>query len=308
MKNWIILVLAPFILVSCNLPGSISTDSSTKEQESVITLTAPASQGSAIDVETATATIRPFQKEVTPSPQFTGIESDQNGVYMVLPACLATDYTREIVPEQNPGPDSLVFEYNPEYRKIALTAGYPLMDKFWEPTVYIYPVARFVELVPNLGDEVTQMQQILTDHPAEFKYSIPLLPIENAAQVFRAQVSYLNFQNGKGIGFLTEYAQYYPPVNNYDLVYTYQGLTNDGKYWISVFMPVTAPYLQVSSDDPTLPADGVAAPEQTSANYDEVFAAYYGTMIQKLNSTAVDTFTPSLSCIAQFVQSLKVSD
>ncbi|MEO8354588.1 MAG: hypothetical protein ABI621_01610 [Chloroflexota bacterium] len=39
----------------------------------------------------------------------------------------------------------------------------------------------------------------------------------------------INFQNGRGIRFLTQYAQYPAPINNHELFYHFQGLTNDGK-------------------------------------------------------------------------------
>ena len=303
MKKWIILILVPFILASCNFP---LTNTSTP--------TAAAGGGNLVtEVPTAqivvvTATSQPADPTATgtPLPQFTGTERNLGGIYMVIPECLASDASGVILPENNPGPDSLVFDYNPEYRKITFT-GYPLTDKFWEPSMMVYPVARFVELVPDLAGHVSQMQQVLADQPAAFEHSIPLLPIENAAQIFRAQISYLNFQNGKGIGFLTEYGQYYAPVNNHDLFYTYQGLTNDGKYWVSVFLPVTAPYLQPSYDDATLPAGGIAMPDLNSGNVDQVIAGYYEAMDQKLNDTAAGDFSPSLDCMKQFVQSLNVS-
>ena len=44
-----------------------------------------------------------------------------------------------------------------------------------------------------------------------------------------SQVQYLDFKNGTGVRYLTQFDQGILPINNYELVYTYQGLTSDGK-------------------------------------------------------------------------------
>jgi len=243
----------------------------------------------------------------TATTEFTGVEKNLGGVDMKIPACLASDANGVIIPEQNPGADMPVFAYNPEYRKITLV-GYPLSGKFFDPIVQVYPLAPYEALAPSISDTVTQMQQILTTKPADFQNGIPLLPIENAGQIFRAQVSYIDFQNGSGIGFLTQYAQNYDPVNNDELFYAFQGLTGDGKYWVSVFLPVNASYLQTSYNDTSVPADGIPAPDQNSANLDTEYTAYYSAIVQKLNLTSVDAFNPTLECIQSFVQSLNVGD
>ena len=298
MKKWIIPILAAFVLVSCNLPFTISLNTP-------IPPTPFPPQGTP-EILVVTATNLPTALP-TPTPQFSGLEKNLGGVSMTIPTCLASDASGVIIPEENPGGDMPPFAFNPEYRKITLI-GYPLTGKFFEPIVQVYPVARFVELVPDVSTTVNGMQQLLNNHPANIQTGIPFLPIENAAQVFRAQVGYLNFQNGQGIGFLTEYAQYSAPVNNHDLFYTFQGLTNDGKYWISMLLPANAAYLQPAYNDNTLPAGGVAAPDMNSANFSNEMTAYYAAMVQKLNGTPADQFTPSLSCIAQFVQSINISD
>jgi hypothetical protein len=296
MKKWIIPILATFVLLSCNLPFTITMNTPVSPTAGVISpavLTTPAIVTS---VPLATATT-----------EFTGVEKNLGGVYMKIPSCLASDASGVIIPEQNPGADVPVFAYNPEYRKITLV-GYPLSGKFFDPIVQIYPLAAYEALAPSISDTVTQLQQILTAKPADFQNGIPLLPIENAAQIFRAQVSYIDFQNGSGIGFLTQYAQNFDPVNNNELFYTFQGLTADGKYWVSIFLPVNASFLQPSYDDPTVPADGIPAPDQNSANLDTEYTTYYSAMVQKLNATSVDAFNPTLECIQSFVHSLNVGD
>ena len=306
MKKFLVLVAAAFFLTSCNLPISINvntqptavpTDAVTPVE--IIVTATPAAEtpsGGLPTVQLPTAT-----------SSLAGQEMNLGGVALNLPACLASGANGVIIAESNPGPDSPNFLYTPEYREITLT-GYPLSDKVFKPMVQVYPVARFVELVPALTDQVAQMKQVLVDKPATFKTNIPVLPIMNAAQIFRSHVDYLNFQNGQGIGFLTEYAQYSASVNNHDLFYTYQGLTADGKYWVSILFPVNASYLQPSPDNPAVPADGIPAPDMNSPTYVNDMEVYYAAILQKLEATPGDAFTPTLPCIAAFVQSLNIGD
>jgi hypothetical protein len=154
---------------------------------------------------------------------------------------------------------------------------------------------------------VANMQTILSAKPAA-PDKIPLLPILYAAQVFSTNEKYLSFQNGEGIRFLTEYAQYADPVNNHDLFYTYQGITADGKYWVSAFLPVNAAFLQASADAVNVPAGGIPAPAMDDPNYAANMDAYYSNMINLLNSTPDASFTPGLDCLDRYIQSLQISD
>ncbi|HEX9387675.1 MAG TPA: hypothetical protein VF918_15235, partial [Anaerolineales bacterium] len=58
----------------------------------------------------------------------------------------------------------------------------------------------------------------------------------------------ISFQNGQGVRFLTEYAQYAASANNHDLFYHFQGLTRDGAYYIIAILPITVPVLAETSD------------------------------------------------------------
>jgi hypothetical protein len=296
MKKWFPLVVLALVLVACNLPFTVNISPNTP---------AAPTPGTTVIVVTATpqVTAAPLP---TATAEFVGVEKNLGGIDLKIPACLANDASGVIVPEDNPGADAPVFAYLPEYRKITLT-GYPLSGKFFEPIIQVFPLARYEELAPTIADTVTQMQQVLAAKSQQPQNSIPLLPIENAAQIFRAQITYSDFQNGSGVGFLTQYAQSFDPVNNNDLFYAYQGLTADGKYWLSIFLPVNAAYLQASYDA-AAPADGIAAPDLNSAHLDTDYTNYFATMVQKLNSTSVDAFTPTLECIQSFIHSIHVGD
>jgi hypothetical protein len=289
-----VMMIAVFMLSACNLPFSIVWNT-------------PPTATAAPIVEATAAPVVETTVAPTDAPAFTGLEKNMGGVYMVIPECLATGATGEIIAEQNPGPDMPYFAYNPAYRKITLT-GYPLSGKFWQPEISVYPVAEFEALIPDnyINNEVTNLQQILSSQVLPGNGDYPFLPLENAAQVFKAQAGIINFQNGSGLGYLTEMAQFYDPANNHDMFYTYQGITSDAKYWITITLPVNAPFLQASYDDPAVPADGIVMPLDPSDT--AAMQNYNSAITAKLNSTPLDTFTPSLACVNTFIQSFSIGD
>ena len=86
------------------------------------------------------------------------------------------------------------------------------------------------------------------------------------------------------------------PINNYELIYTYQGLTSDGKYYVAAVLPV---------NHPSLPADGKVTgkepPEFTSD-----FPTYLANVVKALNPQAANTFTPDLTQLDAMMSSLEI--
>jgi hypothetical protein len=137
---------------------------------------------------------------------------------------------------------------------------------------------------------------LLPDH-------LPFLPPINAGQVFYAQADFLNFRNGSGIRYITQFDQAPLAINNQEIFYTYQALSSDGKYYVVVTMPINAPFLVADNNPASItPADGIAL------NYSDfnAFPQYVNDMATKLNSTAPEVFTPSLAQLDKMIQSIQV--
>ena len=298
MKKILILATLCLLLLSCSLPFTLNWNTPTPELLGTPEIQLPT-------VAPLEPTAEPTQVPTT-ALAFEGTEYNLGGVYMVVPECLAATPSGVIVPavpyDEMNGP----MEYYPEHRKITFE-NYPLADKFFDPMIRVYPAQEYAAMADVINNRLLDMTTLLAAMPADPE-GIPFLPLFNAAQVFRARVGYFPFQNGSGVRFLTEYAQYYAPVNNYDLFYTYQGLTADGKYWVSAIFPVNAPWLQETWNSTEVPADGVAAPRMGSANFEADMNTYYGTMLDRLNTAQPDSFTPSTLCLDQFMQSLSIGD
>lgn len=308
MKKIALLLSISILLLACNLPFTISmnsTDTPAAETEAVIPSVLPS--------EAPVEEITEAPTELLTDEPLNGTELNLGGVYMVLPPCLANNAIGTLIAavpyDEMNGP----MEYYPENRKITFQ-GYPLSNKFFsvdDPDqtggLVVYPVADYIAMNQFVANHVAEMQTLLATRP-NTPDAIPLLPIFNAAQTFRAQVKYMDFQNGQGVRFLTEYAQYYAPVNNQDLFYAYQGITTDGKYWVSAIMPVNAAYLQENSQSVNVPAGGILPPTFDDPNYEVNMAAYSANMINKLNTTPDTDFTPALDCLDQYFSSLSISD
>lgn len=290
MKKIAILATLCLLLTACSLPFTINWNTAT-----------PAPQQNTPVVIPTDSPLEP-----TAAPAFEGTEYNLGNVYMVVPACLAVVPSGVIEPAVPYDAMNGPMDYYPEHRKISF-AGYPLSDMFFEPIIRVYPVAEFAAMGDVAGPRVTELTGMLASQPAD-PNEIPLLPIFNAAQIFHAKVAYLPFQNGSGVRFLTEYAQYYAPMNNRDLFYSYQGLTSDGNYWISAIFPINTSYLQESYDSTQVPSDGIAAPSTNSPTYEADMKAYYVTMVDRLNNTPEGNFTPAIDCLDQFLASLNVGN
>jgi hypothetical protein len=214
-----------------------------------------------------------------------------NELTLFLDPALASGYNCETVPENSQG-----IEITPQYTNITFQ-GYVLSGKFFDAHISIFPVQRFSELLPeNVPLQVTNLQALING--GSTGDTLPVLPIFNAAQVFHAQYQVFPFGNGAGFRFITLYAQYYAPINNHDLFYTYQGLTTDGLYWVSAILPINNPILPDNGDNPP----GGMSQEQFSANY----GTYLTDLTSQLNSQASESFTPTLAALDALVASITI--
>jgi hypothetical protein len=103
---------------------------------------------------------------------------------------------------------------------------------------------------------------------------------------------------------LTEYAQYYAPINNHDLFYHFQGLTSDNQYYVIAILPITAPIL-AENDQPTAPIPTGGVPIPASGTPDD---AYYTAVTQNLDALAPGSYAPSLNTLDALIQSIQVTN
>lgn len=238
------------------------------------------------------ATLPPMTSE--PTAAQTNVNCNELALY--LDPALASGFNCQKLPEVN-GPDYPPFGINPEYTELSLT-GYVLSDRFFVPKIAVYPVQRFSELVPGVvPTKLAELQALIGGGPFSAN-GLPFLPNFNAAQEFFAQYKVISFGSGNGIRFLTQYSQYLDPINNHELFYTYQGLTADGKYWVSAILPIS---------HPILPADGNSPPGgQSVEDFTKNFPTYIADLTTGLNSQDPGSFSPTISMLDALVASIVI--
>jgi hypothetical protein len=175
--------------------------------------------------------------------------------------------------------------------------GYLLPQPWIQPQILVYPIPDYAWVNAPAGDIAAKLDSEL--RAVEVKLtSQPFLPMWNAGQVFSARPEIKLFQNGKGIRYLTCYAQAFVRIDAACLFYTFQGLSTDGKYYVSAILPVDLAALHSAE------ADGLwNAVQADTSQYDK----YIQEMTRILASATPSDFTPDLDNLDELVQSLNVS-
>ena len=239
------------------------------------------------------ATAQPPAATVTQAatvPSAPQTNSTCNELALFLDPALASGFSCQTIAEAAGDPNAPGFAVNPKYTEIALT-GYILSDRFFTPKIDLYPVQRYGELLPDIiPSQVAALQALIGGAPTASK-GLPILPIFNAAQEFFAGYQVLPFGSGNGIRYLTQYSQFADPINNHEIFYTYQGLTSDGKYWVSAILPIS---------NPLLPADGNTPP--ASQSWDSYMAA----LTTQLNAQPPQSYSPTITMLDALVASMRV--
>jgi hypothetical protein len=231
------------------------------------------------------ATVAPVQTTLPAPTGSPSISIDSSG--------MASGIKTETIAAMTDTNNAPYWEILPAYTQLTLQ-GYSISRSLLQPQIFVYPVQDLAKINEGAAVIVASLRTLLQS-PAEVQ-NMPFLPLFNAAQMMHSQVNTLDFKNGRGVRFLTQFSQAILPVNNYDLIYTFQGLTGDGKYYVAAVLPVT---------HPSLPAD-----EKVNSNLPPEFTSDYPTYIANtakvLNSVAANSFTPDLSRLDAMMSSIEI--
>jgi hypothetical protein len=253
------------------------------------------STGNGLNVETQVAltlaAMNPEPAETAAPATCTTIEF--NGISLCYDPSLAQGVSTYVIDELAT-PDDPWFSM-PQFERIHFD-GYITGDKFHSPNIEVYSVEKYMGVNENATNTITKLQEYIANKPNIQDGALPFLPAWNAAQLFRVIPAFVEFQNGQGIRFLAEYGQYSAPVNSSDLFYTFQGITNDGLYYVSVILPVT---------HPSLPPDANVDPALQQQLYDD-YQGYLASIIPTLSAQPLGSFTPNLSLLDAMIQSMKI--
>ncbi|MCB0016144.1 MAG: META domain-containing protein [Anaerolineales bacterium] len=179
-----------------------------------------------------------------------------------------------------------------------------------DPILYLIPVEAYQQMWDEAGN--TAVANILA-HIADRTYitnmpgSVTALPFEEiggikdlTTQLGRAvPFGHLNETSAaqSGYRFVGRWTQDANPLTNQGLTYVYQGFTNDGRFLVSFFYPITTEALPAIEDVPQEEFDRLAN------DYD----AYMADKTDLLNSLDSADFTPTLDALDALVASLEIA-
>jgi hypothetical protein len=226
----------------------------------------------------------PVQDAQPPSGSLEDITFDLSGV--------AQDQTVATIAALPASSDDPYWASAPQHRLVTLQ-GYPVADRELQPRIYIFPMHELAVFSEQSGSVSADLRSLLQSRqPGE---SMPFLPLVNGLQALHAQVQYLDIMNGTGVRYLTQYNQGPVPINNLGLLYTFQGLTSDGSYYVAAVLPLTHPELPDSREV------NARQPEDLNG-----FPAYLDKTTAWLDQQPADSFTPGLERLDVLVRSIEV--
>lgn len=166
------------------------------------------------------------------------------GVSFTYDGSLATNVVGQTVAEGKVGPEGFWWEAMPRLTMFEFRgfAGVSVL----KPAIYVIPVrSSYKSLYPGQNIDpwasgISDMRTLLTQKPDLHSFPVgklPYLPPINAAAIPVGKQQYINFANGPAARYLVQITQDASPASRDDTFYTFQGLTNDGKYYIAAVFP-----------------------------------------------------------------------
>ena len=155
------------------------------------------------------------------------------------------------------------------------------------------------------------MRQILRTRKLPAKGDLPSLPIPDGTYAFRAHTSFIRFANGVGVGYLTQGQQDEMPVNNQSISYEFQGMTDDGKFYVTAEFPVNTRLLAYDRDKANYggtvkEAKCYDCPDHR--RFVREYQAYAKRMEAQLQRLSPEKFQPSLMSFDELIKSIKITD
>ena len=266
--------------------------------ESLSTMVAPTASPVPTEIE-----VTPEETEATSvatetppySGEFNVVES--YGLVFKLPVEVAqsAEVTAVLPDDPNEGWPELALPA----RRAVNFSGYSIQNHFHTPGIYVIAFDKLVQGGTYGATMAATLQGLLADPEFDLQAEgrLPFLPPFNAAQVFHVLEQRLDSEHSSGIRYLTLYSQALVGVDNYDIFYTYQGLSADGRYYIAAVLPINSTLL---SDD-----------ELTHAELETVaidYEAYVTSMTDMILEDNGESLTPTLAALDAMMMSLFSQD
>ena len=251
-----------------------------------------------------TMTAEPSATPIASSLPGTALSFDR--LSLVIPTGLAVGGSGTLVPETNKD-EVAPWDVAPEHLQLTLD-GYALQGKFFQPQIFVYPAQAYAQLQERgtAAQSLEQLRAVLAQSAMVDLKELPSVPFFNVSPALAAQVRVIPFQNGQGVRVITQYGMGRAIINNNELFYHFEGLTDDGQYYVIAILPLTAPGLPEDGQPGSpVPQGGVAVPDFNDMNAN--WMGYYGDARQMLQGLEPGAFNPGLSQLDALIGSLTIT-
>jgi hypothetical protein len=194
---------------------------------------------------------------------------------------------------------------SPEHFAVAFKGPKPLpVDTFREcnlpnfnrPEVRVFSVDAFNAVDKESVAVFAKLQAVLKAGKLDPNADIPFQLFVDAHPAFVEHVAFQRFQNGQGFGFLTQWMIESDTIGE-QLVYLFQGITDDGKSYLVAYVPIRS----------LRPLDSF--PEFRNETYEQSEARYapYSAKITAIVHAAGDSeFQPDLAAVREWLATILV--
>lgn len=188
----------------------------------------------------------------------------------------------------------------PEFTEFRFGVAKDQNARYRQAMLGVYPLPAYIKINESVKTSAGGLTAALKAQQLPKASSFGPIPPVHAGQVFHAQVKFFQFNGGKGVRYLTMYAQDVSPVVNERLVYVYQGLTDNGNYVISATFPLRTDAL------PNKYEDVKDFPDFSGTNAGDLYEAYMKKTTAALDQLKLNAFQPSLDDLDAIVQSIVI--
>jgi len=170
-----------------------------------------------------------------------------------------------------------------------------------EPQLLIFPIDDFRLLDSKRADTLLDaLNELLIEKPLDLNQQIQLMPQITGEAIAQIHARYLRFAHGEGVRFLTAYSDETGALHNESLFYTFQGLSSDKKFYISMFFPVEIQETLNTSEQDTSGEDSITAEDKQEEDpFDWV------NLLEKMPDRS---FSPNLNLLDSMIKSLELPD
>ena len=255
------------------------------------------------------------------------------GVSFNFDKSLAEEVEADTIPASLDGKPSDIWPAHPRFTLVDYPRPRTLHPR--DPHIRVFSVKEFREAVdiaskkdarsviypPNwtiyFDEEVRVLKALLASRPqganvgrflakvrgkTSCSVAMPFLPMWEACQAFVAHVNYVNFEHGKGVFFLTQWDTETTQIANDGLEYAFQGITDDGKYYVYAEFAVAAPGLP-RGDEPEVMKWNMK--NYLLSHQSKQYLAYQRPVVAKLEALPGDRFQPKLRLLEQLIESIR---